>query len=87
MQSLLVVSFSSPTPVAVIPGIVYPLSFWPEEHWRWHWRLILVVRLAVVDCTNTCSIVLHDRGRSEVDEGGEMAGRNEVRRPCGSPDY
>lgn len=42
MQSLLVVSFSSPTPVAVIPGIVYPLSFWPEEHWRWHWRLILV---------------------------------------------
>lgn len=57
MQSLLVISFSSPNPVAVvIPGIVYPLSFWPEEHWRWHWRLIFGVRLAVADCTVKCSI-------------------------------
>lgn len=87
MQWLLVISFSSPTPVAVIPGIVYPLSFWLEEHWRWHRRFILVVRLVVADCTNTCRTVLHDHGRSEVDKGSGMAGRNEARRPGGSPDY
>lgn len=87
MQSLLLISFSSPTPVAVILGIVYPLSFWPEEHWRWHWRLIFGPRLVVADCTVTYSIELNDLGRSEVDKGGGMAGRNEAHRPGGSPDY